>query len=172
MAVKSLIQTVTVGAGGAASIEFTAIPQDGSDLVCVMSIRTTDNVVSSLMRVQLAGDTGSNYSFRRLYGSGSSALSSAGSSQSGILAGRSAGANATSNTFSNTSVYVANYTSTANKSVSVDSVTENNASEAYQHLSANLHSTSVAVTSFLIKENSGTTLLQYSTASLFKIKYD
>ena len=171
MAVKSLIETVTVGAGGAASIEFTDIPQDGSDLVLVWSVRTVDNITQSIMRLVLNGDTGSNYAWVRLWGTGSTVSSSSGAAQTTILNGYAVGDDATANTFGNSSVYISNYSSSGTKSVSNESVTENNASTAYQFLGAGSYSGG-AVTSLLIRENSSTNLAQYSTASLYKIKYD
>jgi hypothetical protein len=49
MTVKSLIETVTVGAGGAASIEWTGIAGTGQDLLVVFSLRcTTSNATGSL----------------------------------------------------------------------------------------------------------------------------
>jgi len=41
MAVKQLIERVEVGPGGAASIDFTNIPQDGAHLVVVASLRSS-----------------------------------------------------------------------------------------------------------------------------------
>lgn len=168
MAVKTLIETITVGAGGAASIEFTNIPQDGTDLLLVWSVRTVDNVNQSIMRLVFNGDTGTNYAWVRIWGTGSSVSTSSGASQTTILNGYADGANATANTFGNSSVYISNYTSSATKSVSNDSVSENNATEAYQFIGAGSYSGS-AITSLLLRENSSGNLAQYSTASLYKI---
>ena len=57
MAVKSLIETVTVGSGGAASIEWTAINQDGQDLVIVLSSRNGEAVTNVSSTIQINGVT-------------------------------------------------------------------------------------------------------------------
>ena len=66
------ISTVTVGAGGSASIEFTGIPQIYTDLVIKTSVRTSGT--NPTMNVYMNGDTvvsGGNNAFRSLYGDGS-----------------------------------------------------------------------------------------------------
>ena len=165
-----LIETIEVGAGGAASIEFTSIPQDGVDLLLVTSLRAGDSaVVSRIMRLEISGDTATNYAFIDLDGNGTAADSGSGTSQTGVLMGRAVGTSSTANTFSNSSCYISNYTSTSNKSISVDSVTENNATEAFHGILANVHTSSSAVTSLRIRENSNQSILTGSTASLYKI---
>lgn len=64
-----LIGVVTVGAGGAASMEFTNIPQDATDLFLLVSGRSTINGLSSGWfdaGVRLNGDSGNNYAWRDL----------------------------------------------------------------------------------------------------------
>lgn len=169
MAVKSLIETVTVGAGGASSIEFTAIPQDGSDLVCVISARSS--VASRYLKVSLNNDTGSNYSRKELYGSGSGVSSFSSTTLTGAL-GIENRSDQTANTFGNTSIYISNYTSSSAKSISVDGVNENNAAGADAIIGAYSYSGTSPIADIDIVCNSGGILQQYSTASLYKIKYD
>lgn len=159
-----LIETIEVGAGGAASIEFTSIPQDGVDLLCVYSGRNT--ATSFVARIQLNSDTGSNYSMRSLYGGGSSAASD---SASGTYFSPFSinPSSYTANTFGNSQLYISNYTSSSNKSVSMDSVIENNATTSYQHISAGLYSDTAAITS--IKIFTAANLAEFSTASLYII---
>jgi hypothetical protein len=124
-----LIQTQTL-ASAAASVDFTSIPQDGTDLLLLVSGRGTDAVVSNLTILRINGDALNN-SFRRLQGSGTAVTSTTGtSSTSGMLPA----ATSTANTFGNQSFYIPNYTGTANKTISIDAVSENNATEAYQTL--------------------------------------
>ena len=62
----------------AASVTFSNISQNYQDLVVVISAKSgTDSYV----KIQYNGDTGSNYSFTKVYGTGSSAGSNRGSSQ-------------------------------------------------------------------------------------------
>ncbi len=163
----TLVSTVEVGAGGAASIDFTSIPQTGTDLLLVVSARTGNSSVYDNLRVQFNGDTNTaNYSARYLDGSGSAATSDVATDVQGITEGNTA----TASTFGNASIYIPNYTSAVAKSVNSDSVSENNATAARQRISAGLWSGTAAITSIALKANSGTNFAQYSTASLYVIQ--
>lgn len=165
----SLVSTITVGAGGAASIEFTGIPQTGTDLYLVFSIRTSRGSLD-LMGAQLNGDTTSgNYVVRWLRGDGSSSSSDTRSTFSGIYAGIAADSSQTANTFSNQSLYFPNYTASTTKTVSETSVDENNGTTAYMGISANSWSGTAAISSIKLLSLNASTLLQYSTASLYTI---
>jgi hypothetical protein len=162
-----LIETIEVGAGGAASIEWSAINQDGQDLVIVCSLRTTEAQRNVLMRVEFNSNT-SNYSYTDLIGIGSSVFSGSGAYLSPLVAN---GSTSTANTFSNSSVYISNYAGSTAKSLSIDSVTENNATQADQQLVAGLWNNTAAITSVKIS-NAAANSVQYSTASLYKITAD
>lgn len=168
---KTLIERVDVGAGGAATIEFTSIPQDGVGLLVLISARTTNTAGNYQNNIRVTfNNSSSGYSERILYGDGSSAGS--GSSATSYLEFQYAvSAQATTaNTFSNVSLLVSNYAGSTNKSVSVDSVTENNATNAFANITAGLWSNTSAITSLKLDgtANSGV-FAQYSTASLYKI---
>jgi hypothetical protein len=154
------IETVTVGSGGAASIDFTSIPQTYTDLKIVISGRSSSTPAEG-MYIAFNGST-SNFSGRYLIGDGANA-------SSGVLAryvGSIFGAVGTANVFNNTEVYIPNYTSSNNKSFSVDNVAENNATTGYQNLIAGLWSSSSAITSISI---TCTGFTQHSTATLYGI---
>ncbi len=163
------IQTVTVGAGGAATIDFTSIPQTYTDLKIVLSIRWSDAGTDTL-GVQFNSST-SGYSARWVTGNGASA--SSGSDTSSPLAlGYQAlgGSGTTASVFGNAEIYIPNYTSSNNKSVMSDTVSENNATTAWQALNAGLWSNSAAITSVTLKPYSGAgTFVQYSTATLYGV---
>lgn len=147
-----LLEKITVGAAGAASVTFSGIPQTGyTDLVVKVSARTSRASVEDGIYMYFNADT-TNYDWRTLVGNGSSASStnktSAGFGTTWI--GRIDGNNSTSNTFASLDIYIPNYTSANQKSYSVDSVTENNATEAYAHLSAILFSGTAAVSSITL----------------------
>ena len=136
------------------SITFSAIPQTYTDLKILVSARDDrsgqPNTDLSL-RVGYNGtiNTGSIYSNRQLYGNGSAAGSQSSSTDYAYL-GMSNGPTSTANTFGNTEIYIPNYTSANNKSVSTDGVSENNATTAYAVLNANLISTSNPITDIQI----------------------
>jgi hypothetical protein len=165
----TLIASSTVGAGGAASIDFTSIPSTYTDLCLEFSVRSNyaSTIDASLLRIN--GDTGSNYSSRYIRGDGSSVSSSSSTAGTSIFVGSIPGANATASTFQNAAIYFPNYAGSTNKSLSVDSVSENNATTAYALLSAGLWSSSAAITSLKLILDAGTLYLQHSTAYLYGI---
>ena len=165
-----LIETIEVGAGGAASIEFTGIPQDGVDLKVILSGRAiyTGNYADAA-GVRLNGST-TSFNYIRLFGTG--AAVSTGAQPNEYLAGGLSTDSNTANTYGSIEVTISNYTSAAYKSVSSDGVSENNATNAWQWMAAGLWSNTSAVTSITLVTSSLTNFSQYSTASLYKITAD
>jgi hypothetical protein len=158
------IQTVTVGAGGAASIEFTNIPQTYTDLKIVCSARADDNGVADGFGIIAFNATTTGFSSKLLQGSGTAVTSASPTYRNSIVVG----AGATANTFSNVEFYIPNYTSSNNKSYSVESVTENNGTESYVSFAAGLWSNSAAITSIKLADDTKT-IFQYSTATLYGV---
>ena len=163
-----LLERIELNAS-AASISFTNIPQSGyTDLKVVVSARCTTGTIRNLY-MNLNSDTGNNYSFRILLGNGSSA-SSTNSTAEGFnnvaWVGYIPGSGVTSSTFGNAEIYIPNYAGSAYKSISSDSVYENNGTTAYQSLNANLWNSTSAITSITLKANSDN-LDAYSTFSLY-----
>jgi len=164
-----LISSVTVGSGGASSIAFTSIPATYTDLVVKYSIRGNNADVYSGTSLQINGAT-TTYSSRELAGSGNGVSSDTRTNlANGTFIQNAAGASATASTFSNGEFYIPNYTSSNYKSISNDHVSENNATEAYAAITANLFSTGSAITSLTILPLHATLWLQYSTAYLYGI---
>lgn len=161
-----LIQTVTVGSGGATSISFSSIPATFTDIVLVYSLRGSASSTDDNVYLTVNGSV-TNINGRYLYGNGSSAASDNWANYN--LIDYIPGNTTTSNTFGNGSVYFPNYGGSTNKSFSVDSVGENNATAARQSLIAGLVNTTSAITSLSIKPNGTNTFMQYSTASLYGI---
>lgn len=161
----TLIQTVTVGSGGAASIDFTSIPGTYTDLMIVMSARNTNAVASYYSVIKFNGSA-TSFTNRSLGGNGSSAYSF---TTPGNFAGEMSGASATSNTFGNGTIYIPNYAGSSNKSFSIDAVSENNGTTAQQDIGAGLWSNTAAITSITLTPDGGYNYAQYSTASLYGI---
>jgi len=158
-----LIETIEVGSGGASSIEFTSIPQDGVDLVLKVSGRGSNDATF----IRFNSDTGSNYPFVFLSGEGGT-INTFGTTSSRITAPGFSDTGTTANTFGNMSIYISNYTSTTDKSISIDGVEENNASSAIAAITAASYSTSSSITSIEFTMNDNV-ISQYSTFSLYKI---
>ena len=163
----SKIATVTVGSGGVSSIDFLAIPQNYTDLILKLSGRADIN--ETAVSLQFNGNTStSNYSYRTLKGSGSAASSSSETSL-GFIATRIDPSTYTANTFGNDEFYIPNYSSSNQKSISVDGLNENNASAADSMLTAGLWNQTSAITSIKLYVVAGN-FVQYSTATLYGIK--
>jgi hypothetical protein len=161
------ISTVVVGSGGAATIDFTNIPQIYTDLVVKVSCRG-DSTASAFTALRLLPNgSSSNGATRWIRGNGSAASSD--TDATGIYSGESDTDGATASTFANIEWYIPNYGSSNNKSFSVDSVHENNATTAYAHLVAGLWSNTSPILSLILDLASGS-FVQYSTATLYGIR--
>ena len=165
----TLISSVTVGAGGASSIDFTSIPATYTDLVVKLSSRVNAGSGGYQTYVRFNSDSGANYPWRNLLGTGSSALSQSDTADTGMRITMSVSSGDTANTFSNSELYIPNYAGSAYKSVSADGVSENNATGATADLAAGLWNSTSAITSINIFA-SGASFVQYSTAYLYGIK--
>jgi hypothetical protein len=162
------IQTVTVGSGGAASIDFTSIPQTYTDLKIVVSARGTDSNTRVQIVLKFNGSS-TGYSERQVRGFDANVASSTTGSTDRISLPRITAATATASVFSSNEYYIPNYASSNNKSVSVDSVAENNSSASwFVDLTAGLWSNSSAITSIALSCDAGN-FAQYSTATLYGV---
>lgn len=164
----SLVSTVTVGAGGAASIDFTGIAGTATDLLLVISGRSQNSVVPDSIYATVNGNS-SGYANRYLSGNGSVTNSGTYGTSGLILNGGLAGNSTTSNTFSNASIYIPNYSGSTAKSFSLDAVIENNATEGRLNIQAGSWSGTSAITSIQLYCGGGGNIAQYSTASLYTI---
>lgn len=161
------IASVTVGSGGASTIDFTSIPSTYTDLCVKVSVRySASGDASSYIRFN--GDSGSNYKRIILYGDGSAAAS-ASATANAAYAGAIGLSTFTANTFASNEIYIPNYAGSSQKSLSVDGVSENNATLVYTIFNANLWTNTSAITSMSIFPSGGT-FNQYSTATLYGIK--
>ena len=160
-----LIASSTVGSGGVASIDFSSIPSTYTDLLVLASARSTRNSDTIDDLAIRFNDSTSNYTGRRLYGNGSSAVSDTQTDIRGFAVAN----NSTASTFSNNIFYIPNYRSSNNKSASIDGANENNASTAFNGLVAGLWSDSSAITKITLLANNGN-LMEHSTFYLYGIK--
>ncbi len=163
------IASVAVGSGGAASMDFTSIPQTYTDLCIKISARTNRATPQDSFRITLNA-INSSYSYVRLYNDGSASPGSdASSGESYLTAGYTNGNTSTASSFGSTEVYFANYATSLNKSALSDGVSENNSTTAYIGLVGALWANSAAITSIKLESATGATILQYSTATLYGI---
>ena len=149
-----LLERIELNAS-AASITFSNIPQSGyTDLKVVMSVRTTAATDNTNIRMSFNGST-ANFTMRNLVNEGGTPRSYTQAAYGNNATGYSPGANSTASTFGSAEFYFPNYTSSNNKSVSVDGVSEGNVTAGFAWLGANLWSQTSAITSLTFVEDSG-----------------
>ena len=159
------IQTVTVGAGGIAEIDFQSIPQTYTDLMLVFSTRE-ESTASAEMFLKF-NNTTSNLQTKWFRGNGSSATSGTTSNMQLLTNSNSALAS----TFSNTYFYIPNYAGNNNKSAMSDGVVENNVTnspDVFQNMAAYLWSDTAAITRITAYLSSGD-FAEHSTATLYGV---
>lgn len=158
------IATVSVGSGGAASIQFASIPATYTDLKLVYSTRDDRGGTQNGVNISLNGST-SNFTNIGLQGSGSAT----GSFAIARFVAYNSASGSTANTFANNEIYFSNYASSNNKPFLSDSAEENDATTAYILLGAQLWSNSAAITTITLTPDTAN-FVQYSTATLYGIK--
>tara|TARA_R110001606_G_scaffold148656_1_gene288701 strand:+ start:117 stop:653 length:537 start_codon:yes stop_codon:yes gene_type:complete len=165
-----LIQTIPVGSGGQASITFSSIEADWTDLYLVVSGKSTrTNAPRDAIKLQFNGVT-SGYSYVYLEGTGSAADGLKFSSQSQILFEHALSTNFSGlgNLFGSASIYISDYLSSQNKSVSSDQTAIRNSTDAHSAIEASLSTVTSPITSIYLSPQHGD-FTQYSTASLYGI---
>jgi len=163
------IATVTVGSGGAASIDFSSIPATYTDLALLVSARSARATGGADTLYLKINTVTTNRTSRTLEGDGATA--SSGNYTDGFIGNLPQNtAGWTANTFANTLVYIPNYAGSTNKSFSVDTVTETNATTAYSHLFAGLWSQTTAINQLTLITGTSNNFVEYSTATLYGIK--
>ena len=163
------ISTVTVGAGGSSSIDFTSIPSTYKHLQ-IRAITRDDGGVYNTYRVRYNGDTAANYSVHAMYGQNVSTVDQFGNAnQTGIIVYATPGAVA-SGIFGAQIIDILDYADTNKYKTqrSLGGVSENNDNNLITVMSGSWRSTS-AVTSINIAAN-GATFQQYSQFALYGIK--
>lgn len=170
----NLIESVTVGSGGSATIAFTSIPQTYTDLYIYISARGANNSNADTIFGRF-NNSSSGYVNKVFYGETIGAGSFGNTIayfHTGYISASNSTANST-NTFSNNEIWIPNYTSSKYKTVSATSVKEANFS-VYQAAIQSLHacewSNAAAITSITLTTESTNNYSQYSTAYLYGIK--
>ena len=168
-----LLEKVVVGAAGAAGITFSNIPQTGyTDLLVVASARNNRTAQKySQLRAQFNNDTGNNYTDKLLYSIAGATAGSTGSTSQTFLSRilYMPTADITANIFGNAQMYIPNYTSSNAKSLSTDTVMENNATDnGVMGIAAGFWNNTAAITSIYLFSDQDS-LIQYSTFYLYGI---
>lgn len=147
-----------------ASITFSSIPQTFTDLLIVTSLRDSGSTNGWTNAYIRPNGLSTNLSTRVLYGFSSTV----GSFSDTFIYHETVGGGSSANTFSNSSIYIANYTASAAKSISVDTSTANNGGNAINAIVAGLWNSTAAITSLSLVAEVGN-FVQYSSATLYGI---
>lgn len=160
-----LIQTVTVGASPAASLDFT-VPAGYDDLLIVASLRSNHPDVVSSGLVKFNGSS-ANFSNKSLLGAITNVFSADYTTTRQINSVN--GATSAANVFSTHNIYIPNYRSNVAKTFSAEGATENN---GYNELGlmANLWNVTDPITSISIYTQGTAAFVTGSTASLYGIR--
>jgi hypothetical protein len=160
----TLVQTITVGPSGASSIQFTGIPQTGTDLLLLVSDKTNNTADAAGLYLTFNGGLGGNDTI--LYGDyGNVRASSNGLGFAGYFQ-MSTGANV----FGNKSIYVTNYAGSQQKMFSSEAVNElNTGFNIRMSISGTISPVTAAITSMLLSPGSGVNFVEHTTASLYII---
>jgi hypothetical protein len=142
MANMELIEAKTLSSN-TTTVSFTSIPSTYTDLKVLVSARSTRGSDAENIYIGFNTST-SSFTMKQIIGEGSGTPASYSLDR---LIGVLNGATAIANTFDNLEIYIPNYTSSNNKSFSVDSVQEANQTLAYSQLTAGLWSNSAAINS-------------------------
>ena len=161
MASYQLIETVTVGGAGAASISFSSIPQTFTDLAVMLSTRSASTGNQIIPSVNGSTATGTS----NLFGDGASALAT----NTVTWMGFGASSSDTASVFGSNLIYFPNYALTQSKVAFSHAGNENSGTTAYITLVSAYWSSTTAISTLSFATNAGN-FVQYSTASLYGIK--
>lgn len=166
------IATVTVGAGGSSSIDFTSIPSTYKHLQIRAISRTNRGDTNDFMTVRFNSDTGTNYAYHSLYGNGASAgAADTGTSTGTPWSGVTAGGNATASIFGAVIWDVLDYQNTNKyKTLRLLSGTDQNGTTGRIYFQSNLWQSTSAISTVTIIPTYGTLFSQYSHFALYGIK--
>lgn len=162
-----LIASNTVGSGGAASITFSSIPQDYTDLAIRISCRTNGTSTGDGFVIALNGSSAS-FTGKGLFGDSASARSNTTTTAGiGVVAGTSQAANI----FAATDVYINDYSTSNFKPFLIQNANDSNSTlQAYVVQGGRLWSNTAAITSFTLTTDNSASFIQYTSVHLYGIK--
>lgn len=169
-----LIETIEVGAGGAASITFSGIPQDGIHLVLKAEMRGTTGGNQALLGGRLNGDGAGNGLYdQAYYRITTGARNAAGNfGISNFTVGWCTASTSTAGYYSDAEITILNYTGSDPKNIQTYTQYMNDTQyAAYDWITATLsgrRNSTAAITALEIFDTYGGSIAQYSTFSLYK----
>lgn len=164
------IQTVTVGAGGSSAITFSSIPSTYKHLQVRYIARSAVADVSDNIWSRFNSDTGSNYTFHLLEGTGSAAAAGSGINQTRNLFGRCAGNTAGSNIFGAAVIDILDYKDTNRFKTIRNLAGDDRNGGGSIRFESGLWRSTAAVDTLTITTNAFGNFLQYSHFALYGVK--
>jgi hypothetical protein len=163
------IATTTVGAGNAANVEFTSIPQDYTHLQVRYMTRTIGSNAEEQFYVQYNGVGTTSYRSHQLYGTGASAVSTDVGASTVTFPMRIPGGTTASGIFAVGVIDILDYTNTNKYKTfrNLSGYDKNGSGEVFLS-SGVLLSTTNAITSLTFRSNAN--LAQYSSFQLYGVK--
>lgn len=165
------IASIAVGSGGSSNMTFSSIPSTYTDLMLLISARTTLSSYGDGLILTINGTTSAIVATKTLQGASGSIASFNSPSTSDVYVGDTNAATSTASAFGNTSVYIPNYAVSVGKTFSADHVAENNGSWCADQITGGLWNNTNAITTIKIGTGLGgsSSFVQYSTATLYGI---
>jgi hypothetical protein len=166
------IATVTVGAGGQATISFTSIPSTYSHLQLRYSAHSEGvGADYTLVNIRLNNDSGSNYVYHRLIGNGTAASANSATSQTAMLGTWIPDDLSMANSYGSAVVDVIDYTSVnKNTTLRILGGFNMNTADGLIGLFSGLWLNAAAVNRIDLTTLSGQDFDQYSSFALYGIK--
>ena len=164
------IYTINVGTGGTSSITFNSIPQNYTDLIVNLSLRTawSSNNWDDIF-VEINGGAPAVNSPTTMYGIAAGATSARGTAGTTMWCGWGSNANSTANTFGSSYMYIPNYSQTGFKQVITDTATEGNSASQVFGMIGLAHRSNAPITSMRFFSSNSSTILQHSSINLYGI---
>lgn len=164
------IATQTVGSGGSTSITFSSIPSTYKHLQIRALIKTSNSGAPYAFQIRYNGDTGSNYTYHRLFGGGGGALTSVATTGATQASLAYIPASGETNIFANCIADILDYTDTSKNKVHRALGGYDANGSGYGTFFSGVWLNTSAITSITVISESGSTMAQYSSIALYGIK--
>lgn len=170
------IQTVTVGSGGQANVEFTSIPATFTHLQVRCTAQTNRATYAiDEATINFNTDTGSNYAQHYFYGDGASVAAAAASSESKLVTGSGNFGTSTGGNFGVAIIDILDYKNTSKyKTTRILAGTDCNGTVSAfggrVNLVSGLWRSTTAISSIKLIPLNGTAFTEYSSFALYGIK--
>jgi hypothetical protein len=161
---------VSVGAAGSSTISFTSIPATYKHLQIRIMSRDARSASFNNLQLQLNGDTGTNYTYHSIIGTGSTVTADGGGGGGATDYIYEPSASTTASVFGASIFDILDYTSTSkNKTIRMIGGFDANGSGRLNFTSSLWVNTN-AVTSLTFRNSSNANFVQYSSFALYGIK--